>query len=127
VTAVLNHTIVPARDKVASAAFLADVLGVDAAKPWGPFAVLALRNGVSLDFIDAIDFDEHHYAFLVDDAEFDAVFERIRARASRFYADPHRQQPDEINHHDGGCGVYFDDPDGHLMEVITRPYGTDRA
>lgn len=124
----LNHTIVPAHDKGASAEFLGRILGLEPAAPWGPFMVLAVGNGVSLDYIDGGDtFDEHHYAFLVGDDEFDPIFERIRDSGARYYADPHRGQPGEINHNDGGNGVYFDDPDGHLMEVITRPYGSARG
>lgn len=86
-TAAVNHTIVPATDKRASAEFLRKVLGIDAAAPWGPFIVLSLANGVTLDFVDATSFEEHHYAFLVDESEFDAIFERVRAADVRFYAD----------------------------------------
>jgi catechol 2,3-dioxygenase-like lactoylglutathione lyase family enzyme len=124
-TAALNHTIVPATDKRASAEFLARILGVPAAPVWGPFAPLQLSNGVTLDFVDATDFAEHHYAFLVDESEFDAVFDRIRAAGTDFYADPGRRQHGEINHRYGGRGVYFDDPDHHLMEVLTQPYGAE--
>jgi len=122
----LNHTIVPAHDKEASAAFLAGILGLEPAKPWGPFMVLDVGNGLSLDFIDGgdRDFDTHHYAFLVSDDEFDPIFERILASGAPWYADPHHTQPKEINHRDGGRGIYFDDPDGHNLEVITRPYGS---
>ncbi len=124
-TVALDHTIVPARDKLVSAEFLARILGVEP-KRWGPFLVLRVGNGASLDVVDAGDhFDEHHYAFLVDEADFDPIFERIRASGTTFYADPFRSQPGEINHHYGGRGVYFDDPDRHLMEVITQPYGDE--
>jgi catechol 2,3-dioxygenase-like lactoylglutathione lyase family enzyme len=120
----LNHTIIPARDKRASAAFLAGILGLPDPTPYGPFMVLSIPNGVSLDYLDGGDsFDQHHYAFLVDESEFDPIFERLQAAGTKFYADPHRTRPGEINHHDGGRGVYFDDPDDHVMEVITRPYG----
>jgi catechol 2,3-dioxygenase-like lactoylglutathione lyase family enzyme len=119
----LNHTIVGARDKRASAAFLADVLGLPEPTTYGPFAVVELANGVSLDFLD----DEHvhprHYAFLVTEAEFDEVFGRIQARGLPFWADPFQQQPGRINTNDGGRGVYWHDPDGHVLEIITRPYG----
>jgi catechol 2,3-dioxygenase-like lactoylglutathione lyase family enzyme len=124
VTVVLNHTIVPARDKRESAGFLGRILGIEP-EPWGPFLLLPVANGVSLDYVDAADFEEHHYAFLVDETEFDPIFERIKASGTTFYADPFRHQPGEINHHYGGRGVYFDDPDRHLMEVITQPYGAD--
>jgi catechol 2,3-dioxygenase-like lactoylglutathione lyase family enzyme len=123
VTVTLNHTIVPATDKHTSAEFLAAILGLDDPKPWGPFLTVAIPNGVTLDFVDAADFDEHHYAFLVDGTDFDAIFERIRAVGVAFYADPWRGKPGQINHLYGGRGVYFDDPDHHILEVITRPYG----
>lgn len=113
----------PATDSRASAEFLGQILGIGDATKWGPFMVLEIANGVSLDFIDATDFERHHYAFLVDETEFDPIFQRIRAAGVGFYADPHRQQPNDINHHYGGRGVYFDDIDAHLMEVITQPYG----
>jgi catechol 2,3-dioxygenase-like lactoylglutathione lyase family enzyme len=69
------------------------------------------------------EFRPGHYAFLVSDAEFDAAFARIRARGVRYYADPRRTKPGEINHLHGGRGVYFEDPNGHVMEIITHPYG----
>ena len=88
---------------------------------------LAVANGVTLDFVDAgTVVDHHHYAFLVSDDEFDPILERIRASGAAFYADPHRSRPGQINDHFGGRGVYFDDPDGHLMEVLTRPYAPGR-
>lgn len=121
-TVTLNHTIVPATDKHTSAAFLASVLDLDDPKPWGPFLTVAIPNGVTLDFVDATDFDEHHYAFLVADADFDTILERVRASGVAFYADPFRGEPGQINHLYGGRGVYFDDPDQHLLEVITQPY-----
>jgi catechol 2,3-dioxygenase-like lactoylglutathione lyase family enzyme len=123
-----NHTLVHARDPKRSAAFLADILGLPEPTTFGHFQVVALSNGVSLDFLDAggAKFDTQHYAFLIGETDFDAVFARIRARALPYWADPFRKQPGEINHHDGGRGVYFPDPDGHLLEAITRPYGSGR-
>ena len=123
-----NHTLVHARDKEKSAAFLTEILGLPPAKPWGPFHVVGLDNGVSLDFIDAggMEFDTQHYAFLIGEADFDTIFERIRARGLSYWADPFKSKPGDINRHDGGRGVYFDDPDGHLLEVITRPYAAQR-
>lgn len=115
----LNHTIVRARDKAASAAFLAGVLGLPVGAPNGPFVPVELSNGVTLDFANAEDVHPQHYAFLVDEAEFDPIFGRIRDAGTTYYADPGRQQRGEINHRWGGRGVYFDDPDGHLMEVLT--------
>ena len=119
----LNHTIVAARDKRESAAFLADVLGLAPPEPYGPFAVVTLDNGVSLDFMDEEQVHQRHYAFLVTEGEFDAIFGRIRARGLEFWADPFEQQPGEINTHDGGRGLYWRDPSGHKLEIITRPYG----
>ena len=123
-TVELNHTIVPATDKRRSAEFLSRILGVDASDQWGPFIPVVVANGVTLDFMDATGITEHHYAFLVAEEEFDPIFERIKAAGTAWYADPGRRESERINHHDGGRGVYFDDPDHHLMEVITRPYGS---
>ena len=122
----LNHTIVAARDPVASATFLAEVLGVASPRRFGPFQVVDVANGVSLDFMAAGDEEitSQHYAFLVSEAEFDEIFGRIQAWQLPYWADPGRRLPDEINHHDGGRGVYFPDPDGHFLEIITRPYGS---
>jgi catechol 2,3-dioxygenase-like lactoylglutathione lyase family enzyme len=121
----LNHTIAPARDAAVSARFLADVLGVAAPTRFGPFHCVALDNGVTLDFQDTPgDVEVRHYAFLVSEGEFDAIFARIVERGLPYWADPFHQQPGEINRHDGGRGVYCDDPDGHRLEIITRPYGS---
>jgi catechol 2,3-dioxygenase-like lactoylglutathione lyase family enzyme len=119
----LNHTIVAARDKRESAEFLADILGLRPPTTYGPFAVVELDNGVSLDFIDDPEIHQRHYAFLVSEEEFDEIFGRIRARGLTFWADPFERQPGEINTNDGGRGVYWSDPNGHKLEIITRPYG----
>ena len=121
--AALNHIIVPARDKHVSAKFLADILGVQPEAPWGHFVPVRTSNGVALDFIDSKDVRTQHYAFLVDDAEFDAGFTRIKNRGIPYYARPDKSGPGEINRYWGGRGVYFEDPDGHLLELITKPYG----
>jgi catechol 2,3-dioxygenase-like lactoylglutathione lyase family enzyme len=121
----LNHTIVHARDKREAADFFAEILGVAAPTSYGPFLVLQVDNDVSLDFAD-----DHaapvpqHYAFLVGEAEFDEIFGRIRERGLSFWADPFHRQPGEINTNDGGRGVYWEDPNGHSLEIITRPYGS---
>jgi catechol 2,3-dioxygenase-like lactoylglutathione lyase family enzyme len=92
---------------------------------YGPFQIVELDNGVSLDFHDTDDeIASQHYAFLIDDANFDAVFARIGARGLPYWADPGQSHANEINRNDGGRGFYFEDPDGHLLEVITRPYGS---
>lgn len=120
----LNHTIVHARDASASAAFLAGILGMPVEDRWGPFLPLTLANGITLDYLDSPEqIQPQHYAFLVSDAEFDAAFARIRAAGLTYYAGPLHDRPNEINHNYGGRGVYFDDPDGHSMEVMTAPYG----
>jgi catechol 2,3-dioxygenase-like lactoylglutathione lyase family enzyme len=121
----LNHTIVNVRDKAASAAFYTEILGLPAATSFGPFAVVEVSNGVSLDLAD--DHGEvrsQHYAFLVSEEEFDEIFGRIQARDLTYWADPGENRPGEINHNDGGRGVYWKDLDGHKLEIITRPYGS---
>ena len=119
----LNHTIVAARDKQRSSTFLDDLLGLGPPTSYGPFAVVELANAVQLDFMDADDVHPRHYAFLVTEAEFDEIFGRIRAQGLDFWADPFQQHPGEINTQDGGRGLYWLDPDGHILEIITRPYG----
>ena len=124
-TAKLNHTIVYARDKRASAAFLSEVLGLPSPVPFGPFMGVQAGNEVTLDFIDADgEIASQHYAFLISEAEFDEIFARIRERKVPYWADPGQQQRGKINTRDGGRGVYFEDPNGHLLEILTRPYGS---
>jgi catechol 2,3-dioxygenase-like lactoylglutathione lyase family enzyme len=121
----LNHTIVWCSDKEKSATFLTEMLGRPRPSRFGPFLVVELENGVSLDYHDSDgEIAPQHYAFLIGEQDFDAVFARIRERGLQYWADPGRTRPGEINRHDGGRGMYFKDPDGHLLEVITRPYGS---
>ena len=120
----LNHIIVPAKDKEASAAFLADILGVQVQPQWGPFRPVQTSNGVTLDFVDSPDVRTQHYAFLVEEGEFDDAFARLKKSGAAYFANHDRSGKGEINHHWGGRGVYFDDPDGHWMELITKPYGS---
>ena len=121
----LNHTIVNVPNKQVSATFVADILGRPTPTSYGPFLVVELDNGVSLDFAD-----DHgpahpqHYAFLVSEAEFDEIFARIRTRGLTYWADPGRRRPGELNTNDGGRGVYWEEPGGHFLEIITRPYGS---
>jgi catechol 2,3-dioxygenase-like lactoylglutathione lyase family enzyme len=125
-TVSLNHTIVWCTDKVRSATFLTEVLGLPDAVPFGPFLVVEVANGVSLDYHDTEEsITEQHYAFLISEAEFDEIFGRIRDRELEYWADPGRYRAQQINRGDGGRGIYFEDPDGHLLEVITRPYGSE--
>ena len=121
----LNHTIVWCRDQRRSATFLAEVLGRPAPVRYGPFLVVEVDNGVSLDYHETDqEIASQHYAFLIGEGDFDEIFGRITRRGLDYWADPGCTRPGEINHHDGGRGVYFPDPDGHLLEVITRPYGS---
>ncbi len=120
----LNHTIVHARDQESSAKFLTDILGLPPHSHFGHFAVVQMGE-TSLDFMD-IDGDiaSQHYAFLVSEAEFDAIFARIKEKDLPYWADPARQEPQTINTRDGGRGCYFEDPNGHFLEILTRPYGS---
>lgn len=123
-TVQLNHTIVYASDAEASSQFLADILGLAAPVPFGPFLAVETDNGVTLDFMETDDeIASQHYAFLITEDAFDETFARIVERDLPYWADPGRRRPGEINTNDGGRGVYFPDPDGHFLEIITRPYG----
>jgi extradiol dioxygenase family protein len=121
----LNHTIVHARDKRESAHFCAEVFGLPKPTPFGPFLDVEVDNEVTLAFLSTDEeIQVQHYAFLVDEAEFDQIFSRVKARGLDYWADPAHRHKGEINHNDGGRGVYFDDPAGHYLEIITRPYGS---
>jgi catechol 2,3-dioxygenase-like lactoylglutathione lyase family enzyme len=121
----LNHTIVWCSDKVRSAGFLTDLLGLPPARPFYHFLVVELDNQVSLDFYQKEgEVARQHYAFLVGEPEFDAAYARICEQGLTYWADPARTKPGEVNTNDGGRGLYFEDPDGHLLEIITRPYGS---
>jgi catechol 2,3-dioxygenase-like lactoylglutathione lyase family enzyme len=124
---VLNHHIVSARNKEATASYFAELLGFDEPVRLGEFAVLRVSDDTTLDFVDVdpgADIPQLHYAFLVTEREFDEILGRIERRSLSYWSDPLRRQPDEINEWDDGRGVYFDDPNGHLLEILTRPYGS---
>jgi hypothetical protein len=124
-TAQLNHTIVYSSDPIKSARFLAEMLGRPPPVQFGPFQVVELDNGVSLDFaVAAGPIQPQHYAFLISETDFDTVLGRICEQGLDYWADPRRGRLGRINYNDGGRGVYFSDPDGHYLEVITRPYGS---
>ncbi|WP_141735975.1 VOC family protein [Oligoflexus tunisiensis] len=124
----LNHTIVHARDKHESAAFMAEILGLPKPETFYHFQVVRTANGVSLDFLSTDEeFTPQHYAFLVSEDDFDAIFARIQKRGLQYWADPGAQRPGEINTNDGGRGVYFMDPSGNYLEILTRPYGSGAA
>ena len=120
----LNHTIVTCTDKQASSQFLVEILGLPEPTTFGPFVVVQVANGVSLDYAD-----DHgpvhpqHYAFMVGDDEFDQIHARIVERGLTYWADPFHRHEGEINTNDGGRGLYWEDPDGHNLEIITVPYG----
>jgi catechol 2,3-dioxygenase-like lactoylglutathione lyase family enzyme len=123
-----NHTIVLSRDRDKSAHFLGEILGLEVGEPAGMFLPVTTANGVTLDFatIDA-DIPMQHYAFLVSEGEFDEILARLVRAGIPIQADPHGRHPHRINRNDGGRGVYFTDPAGHGLEVLTRPYGSDPA
>jgi hypothetical protein len=124
-TTQLNHTIVWSSDQTQSALFLADIFGLPPPVRIWHFEVVKLDNGVSLDFAQSAEpIQSQHYAFLIDEPDFDAVLKRIIERGVKYWADPMRRSPGEINFNDGGRGVYFLAPDGHFLEAITRPYGS---
>ena len=124
-TVQLNHTIVWCTDQQRSAAFLTELFGLPPATRYPPFLVVEAANGVSLDYHEtAGDIAAQHYAFIVSEQEFDEIWGRIKERGITFYPEPSLRHPNEINHHDGGRGLYFRDPSGHAMEIITRPYGS---
>jgi catechol 2,3-dioxygenase-like lactoylglutathione lyase family enzyme len=121
VTVELNHTIVPSDDKHAGAQFLADLLGLSVGAEIGPFVPVELGNGVTLDYMNSAKVTPQHYAFLVDDETFDAAYKRLLDLGVQTWADPDHTQPGEINTRWGGRGVYFPDPSGHNLEMLTRP------
>ncbi len=122
----LNHTIVAARDGEAAARWFAEMFGMDPPMHFGPFWQVDTANGVSLDFASSGDGEivPQHYAFLVTEDEFDQIYGRIVERGMEHWADPRTSRPGQINHNDGGRGVYFMNEDGHFLEIITRPYGS---
>ena len=122
-----NHTIVAAKDREESASFFTELFALPRAKEFGHFLAVELNHGVSLDYAQVAEGEKirpQHYAFLVSEDEFDAIYGRIHERGMQHWADPRRGRPGEINHNDGGRGVYFQDPSGHHLEILTRPYGS---
>ncbi|HZB67790.1 MAG TPA: VOC family protein [Ornithinibacter sp.] len=120
----LNHTIVQARDKEATARHLTTLFDLPEHTTYGPFAVVQLANGVSLDIADDHgSVHPQHYAFLVTEEEFDAILRRIVAIGLTYWADPFHRQENVVNRNDGGRGLYWLDPNGHNLEILTVPYG----
>jgi catechol 2,3-dioxygenase-like lactoylglutathione lyase family enzyme len=116
---VLDHTIVPAHDKEASARFLARILGLHYGGAVSHFAPVQINDSLTLDFDDDTQFESHHYAFKVDEAEFDGIYERVRAEGISYGSGPRSLDDMKINRRRGGRGFYFRDPNGHIMEVLT--------
>lgn len=120
----LNHTIIAARDSHASALFLSEILGLSPPTVLGHFVGVQVGD-TALDYRQTDrPITPQHYAFLVSEVEFDEIFDRIRGRGLTYWADPMRRERGRINAWDDGRGCYFDDPSGHLLEIITRPYGS---
>jgi len=122
-----NHTIIAAKDKKQSASWLTELFSLPDPEPFGHFLAVAVANDVSLDYAEVGGGEEirpQHYAFLVSEDDFDSIYGKIRDRGIEHWADPRRGRPGEINRNDGGRGVYFQDPAGHYMEILTRPYGS---
>jgi catechol 2,3-dioxygenase-like lactoylglutathione lyase family enzyme len=119
-TIVLDHTIVPARDRAASAAYFAELFGLSVGKPVGPFAPVQVNASLTFDFDDRRPFEIHHYAFHVSDDEFDAIFGRVRARGLAFGSDPRDPENMQVRQFNGGRLIYFRDLDNHLHEIRTR-------
>ncbi|XKE46535.1 VOC family protein [Halomonas organivorans] len=120
----LDHTIIAARDREASARFLTELLGLPPPRHLGPFVVVDVGE-TQLDFAAAEgEVEPRHFAFRVDEADFDAILARLLERGLPYWADPFHRRPGRINRWDDGRGLYFDDPDGHRLEILTRPYGS---
>jgi catechol 2,3-dioxygenase-like lactoylglutathione lyase family enzyme len=119
----LNHIIIPATDGRASAQFLAAILGLEVGPEWAHFAPVRTANGVTLDFASATEFRPQHYALLVGEGEFDAALALIGSSGVKFFAEFDGTGIGEVNRLYGGRGVYFNDANGHLFELVTRPYG----
>ncbi|MEU6164387.1 VOC family protein [Streptomyces tanashiensis] len=119
-----NHTIIASKNRDASARFFRELLEIPEAPSWGPFLNIQLADGVLLQFaeppVDSIQMQ--HYAFLVDDELFDRAYQRLCEDGVEHWADPQMRRPGETNSGHGGRGVYFKDPSGHAIELITRPY-----
>lgn len=123
-TVTLNHTIIAAHDKDKSATFLTEILGLPPHTHFSHFAVVQVGD-TSLDYTNSSEkIVGRHFAFMVSEPEFDDIFGRITERGLTYWADPLRKKSNQMNHRDDGRGLYFEDPDGHLLEILTRPYGS---
>jgi catechol 2,3-dioxygenase-like lactoylglutathione lyase family enzyme len=123
----LDHLIVPSRDPVAAATALAGLLDVPWEESQGPFTPVYVNETLTLDFADRAPFEPHHYCFRVSDAEFDAIFGRIQAARVPYRSSPLGETDMQINHRLGGKGIYWQDADGHLWEILTVSYARAEA
>lgn len=121
----LNHTIVPSHDNISSAKYYENIFGFELVKMWGNFAVVKVNQTFTLDFMNESDFSSQHYAFKVSDDQFDQIFGRIKSESITFGSGPFSFGDGKINHNDGGRGLYFKDPNGHLLEILTKDYVLD--
>ena len=118
---VLDHTIVPAKDKVASAEFFADIFGLTVKPGEGYFAQVQINDSLTFDFADQPEPRSHHYAFHISEAEFEEIFGRVKAKGLHYGSAPYNHTDGQIYTRRGGRGFYFEDPNGHLLEVMTVP------
>jgi len=116
----LNHTIVPAHDKEAAARFFAQIFGLEYDGLMGHFAPVRVNEDLTLDFDNAESFEHHHYAFHVSESEFDTIFRRIQDAGIPYGSEPRSLDNGQLNARKGGRGVYFRDPNGHVLELLTR-------
>jgi catechol 2,3-dioxygenase-like lactoylglutathione lyase family enzyme len=115
----LDHTIVPARDKLASATFFAEIFGLSVKSADGYFAQVQVNDSLTFDFSDEPKPQSHHYAFHISDTEFEAIYERVKAKGLPYGSGPYNHTDGKIYTRRGGRGFYFEDPNGHLLEVMT--------
>ena len=121
-TITLNHTIVPSHDKVESARFYSRIFGFEYIGEFSVFIVVKVNDTLSLDFDSSKKYEPHHYAFKVSEQEFDEIFGRLKAEKIKYGSGPFEPENMSINHNDGGRGVYFRDPGGHLLKMLTVDY-----
>jgi catechol 2,3-dioxygenase-like lactoylglutathione lyase family enzyme len=116
---VLDHTIVPAKDRIASANFFAEIFGLTVKPGQGPFAQVQINESLTFDFDDQPEAPRQHYAFHISDAEFEEIFSRVKAKGLPYGSGPFSHSDAKIYTRRGGRGFYFEDPNGHLLEVMT--------
>ena len=116
---VLDHTIVPAKDKLVSAKFFAEIFGLTVKPGEGHFTQVRVNDSLTFDFADEPEPQSHHYAFHISEAEFEAIFSRVKAKNFPYGSAPYNHTDGQIYSRRGGRGFYFKDPNGHLLEVMT--------